>query len=47
MHADNFLKLLDYWTEVTKSTQSVAIANDLFKIRMSILQSVSERQGCE
>ena len=51
VHADDPLKLRlrSYWTDVYQIyiECSQIIADELFKIRMAILQSVSECQGYE
>ena len=49
VHADDPLKLRSYWTEVHQIYKqcSQIIEDELFKIRMAILQSVSECQGYE
>ena len=50
MYAFHPLILLSYWTEVHIHSYircSQIITDELFKIRMVILQSVSESQGYE
>jgi len=49
VHADDPRKLRSHWTEVHQiyTQYSQNITDELFKIRMAILQSVSEHQGGE
>jgi len=46
VHADDPLKLRSYFHQIYKQCSQI-IEDELFKIRMAILQSVSECQGYE